>query len=64
MKGPRDRKRILFRHVAYAGRHGIFVKIVSSYPLDPAYGGTSIQRGLQVNDKDGLYYLGDKVCIP
>ena len=39
-------------------------QIVSSYPLDPAYGGTSIPRGTQLNDNDGLYYFGDKVCIP
>ncbi len=39
-------------------------KIVSSYPLDPAYGGTSIPRGTQLNENDGLYYFGDKVCIP
>ncbi len=30
----------------------------------PAYGGTSIPRGTQLNDNDGLYYFGDKVCIP
>ena len=28
-------------------------KIISSYPLDPAYGGTSIPRGTQLNDNDG-----------
>jgi transposase InsO family protein len=39
-------------------------KIVSSYPLDPAYGGVSIPRGTHLNDSDGLYYFGDKVCIP
>ena len=39
-------------------------QIVSSYPLDPAYGGTSMPRGTQLNDNDGLYYFGDKVCIP
>ena len=36
-------------------------KIVSSYQLDPAYGGTSIPRGTQLNDKDGLYYFGEDV---
>ena len=39
-------------------------QIVSSYPLDTAYGGTSIPRGTHLNDHDGLYYFGDKVCIP
>jgi hypothetical protein len=39
-------------------------KRVSSYPLDPAYGGVSIPRGTHLNDSDGLYYFGDKVCIP
>ena len=39
-------------------------KIVSSYPLDSAYGGVSIPRGTHLNDSDGLYYFGDKVCIP
>ena len=39
-------------------------QIVSSYPLDPAYGGISIPRGTHLNDHDGLYYFGDKVCIP
>jgi len=38
-------------------------QIVSSYLLDPAYGGTSIPRGTQLHDNDGLYYFGDKVCI-
>jgi transposase InsO family protein len=39
-------------------------KIVSSYPLDSTYGGVSIPRGTHLNDSDGLYYFGDKVCIP
>ena len=39
-------------------------KIVSNYPLDPAYNGVSIPRGTHLNDSDGLYYFGDKVCIP
>ncbi len=38
-------------------------KIVSSYPLDPTYSGVSIPRGTHLNDSDGLYYFGDKVCI-
>ena len=39
-------------------------QIVPSYSLDLAFGGTSIPRGTQLNDNDGLYYFGDKVCIP
>jgi hypothetical protein len=39
-------------------------KIVSSYPLDPTYAGTTIPRGTHLNDHDGLYYFGDKVYIP
>jgi hypothetical protein len=39
-------------------------KIVSSYPLDPTYAGTTIPRGTDLNDHDGLYYFGDKVYIP
>jgi hypothetical protein len=39
-------------------------KIISSYPLDPAYSGVSIPRGTRLNDSDGLYYFVGKVCIP
>ena len=39
-------------------------KIVSNYPLDPAYSGVSIPRGTRLNDSNGLYYFVDKVCIP
>jgi hypothetical protein len=38
-------------------------KIVSSYPLDPAYGGTSIPRGTQLNENDGLYYFGKHISL-